>query len=94
MGMPRGSRWKRLAIFSEKINSDKAVRISEVLRASSIDTEWWHRTVPRGRGQYPARNPVSNLMRDASPVAEEWLMVRYGDWARAYIIARDMGVSL
>lgn len=95
MGMPRGSRWKRLAVFSDLVNEgDKAAIASRVLRAKGLDVEWWHRTVPRGKGTHPARNPIDNLMRDESPISEEWLMVRRGDWPLAFVLVKDYGVSL
>ncbi len=94
MGMPRGSRWKRLAVFSDEVNNETAPRLCEVLRSERIETEWWQRTVTRGKGKYPARNPVDNLGRDAGPTSESWLMVRYGDWPMAFVIAKTLGVSL
>lgn len=94
MGMPRGSKWKRLAVFSDVINSDKATIAARVLRAKGLDVEWWHRTVPRGCGVRSARNPIDNLMRDESPISEEWLMVRRGDWPLAFVLVKDYGVSL
>jgi hypothetical protein len=94
MGMPRGSKWKRLAVFTDEVNSDIAPRLSEVLRSERFDVEWWQRTVTRGKGPRPARNPVGNLMRDESPVGEHWLMVRRGDWPMAFVIAKHLGVSL
>ena len=94
MGMPKGSTWKRLAVFSDARNNDVAPRLCEVLRSERFELEWWGRTVPRGKGKYPARNPVGNLMRDASPTGEQWLMVRRGDWPMAFVIAKHLGVSL
>lgn len=92
MGMPRGSKWKRLAIFSDVVNTEYSQGLFPVLRAHGIEIEWWNRTVARGQGQYHARNPIDNLGRDASPTSESWLMVRRGDWPLAYVLAKDCGV--
>lgn len=94
MGMPRGSRWKRLAVFSDEVNNEHGEVVCNVLRAKSIEYEWWQRTVKRGQGTHHARNPINNLMRDASPISEHWLMVHRGDWPLAFVLAKDRGVSL
>lgn len=91
MGMPRGSRWKRLAVFSEDVNADdRVLALSHVLRAHQIETEWWKRTVP----SMGSRGTAPQLCRDHHPKAEEWLMVRVGDWPLAYVLAKDLGISL
>ena len=92
MGMPRGSKWKRLAVFSSAVNADYNEAIWPIFRAHKIEIEWWERTVKRGGGKYPARNPIDNLGRDASPTSESWLMVRRGDWPLAFVLAKDCGV--
>lgn len=92
MGMPRGSRWKRLAVFNDEMNSDKAPALCAELRARHIEIEWWERTISAVYGPGTARNPISNLCRDRSDVS--WLMVRRGDWPLAFVLAKDMGVRL
>ncbi len=94
MGMPKGSSWKRLAIFSDEVNNEFAPRLCEVLRSERFEVEWWERTVSRGKGKIPARNPINNVMRDVNPINESWLMVRRGDWPMAFVIAKRMGVIL
>lgn len=94
MGMPKGSNWKRLAIFSDAINSASAPDFCHLLWANRIEYEIWQRTVPAVNGSGTARNQVSNLGRDAHPLSEEWLMVRRGDWPMAYVIAKEFGVRL
>lgn len=94
MGMPRGSRWKRLAVFSDEVNQAHAPALSQVLRANQIELEWWHRSAPRGKGKGRCLCVVDNLMRDGHPLSEEWLMVRRGDWPMAFVLAKDMGVRL
>jgi len=84
MGMPRGSRWKRLAIFSDEVNSHNASLVGRVLRAHRIEIEWWSR---------PIRPTLSTADR---PVYKsvEWLMVRRGDWPLAFVLAKYCGVTL
>jgi hypothetical protein len=94
MGMPRGSRWKRLAVFSNIVNPDSAPDIDHLLWANRIEMEWWNRSVPRGKGPRPSRNPINNLMRDEHPHDEARLMVRRGDWPMAFVLAKSLGVSL
>lgn len=94
MGMPRGSRWKRLAIFTYETNSDKAPALCAELRARHIEIEWWQRTITSVYGNGTATNPVNNLGRDLHPLDEQWLMVRRGDWPLSFVIAKDMGVRL
>lgn len=94
MGMPRGSRWKRLAVFSSEINSDKAAIAAHVLRSGGIDVEWWTRTIKSRTHRGTATNPVNNLGRDLHPKSEEWLMVRRGDWPMAFVLVKDYGVYL
>lgn len=94
MGMPRGSKWKRLAVFNDTANSDKAPVLCSVLRAHQVDIEWWSRTIASTYGPGTARNPIDNLCRDRHPLNEEWLMVRRGDWPLAYVLAKSCGVAL
>lgn len=95
MGMPRGSKWKRLAVFSDAVNDDKGPDIADLLWANRIDAEWWKRSVPRGKGNgHRARCVVDNLMREDHPLSEEWLMVRYGDWPMAFVLAKAIGVEI
>ena len=94
MGMPKGSNWKRLAIFSDVSNNAIAPDIAHLLWANRIEYEWWQRTVPAAHGPGTARNQVSNLGRDVHPNGEEWLMVRRGDWPMAFVLAKALGVSL
>lgn len=94
MGMPRGSRWKRLAVFSDLVNPEIAPDVWHLLWANRIEIEWWRRSVQRGKGPRPSRNPINNLMRDDHPHGEEWLMVRRGDWPMAFVLVKALGVSL
>lgn len=95
MGMPKGTRWKRLAVFSDAINNQHAPHMAHVLWANRIETEWWKRSVPRGEGNgHHARCVVNNLGREDHPLSEEWLMVRCGDWPMAFVLAKSVGVSL
>lgn len=94
MGMPRGSKWKRLAVFSDAINQEHAPDIARVLRANRIEMEWWHRSAPRGQGKGDALCVVDNLMREGHPLSEDWLMVRRGDWPMAFVLAAHLGLSL
>ncbi len=93
MGMPRGSRWKRLAIFSDAINADAAPRIEEVLWSERIETEWWARTIPATKNGAVRCGPQA-MGRDYHPLSETWLMVRRGDWPVAFVVAKQLGVSL
>jgi hypothetical protein len=92
--MPRGSYWKRLAVFSDEVNQEHAPDVARVLRAERIEMEWWHRSVPTGQGKGRALCVVDNLGREGHPLSEEWLMVRRGDWPMAFVIAKHFGVSL
>ncbi len=94
MGMPRGSRWKRLAVFSDEVNQEHAPELARVLHGRRIEMEWWHRSVPRGQGKGRALCVVDNLMRDGHPQSEEWLMVRRGDWPIAFVLAKNLGMTL
>lgn len=90
MGMPKGSRWKRLAVFSDMVNIASAPVVARVLRAHRIEIEWWNRTVV----SKSERGTAPQLGRDEHPLAEEWLMVRRGDWPLAYVLAKDIGVNM
>lgn len=94
MGMQRGSHWKRLAVFNDKVNQGHAADVARVLHAYRVDMEWWHRSVARGQGIGRALCVVDNLMREGHPLSEEWLMVRRGDWPMAFVLAKHLGVSL
>lgn len=101
MGMYKGSKWKRLAIFSDVFNNEvDCPRLCDLLRAEfgGASYEWWSRTVPHGQGTRPANHgPMGSgdyIDRDESPTNEAWLMVERGNWPLAFIIARDCGVSL
>lgn len=95
MGMPRGSQWKRLAVFSDILNQEHGPDIAHLLWANRIETEWWKRSAARGEGNgQPARCVIDNLMREDHPHSEEWLMVRRGDWPMAFVLAKALGVSL
>lgn len=94
MGMPRGSKWKRLAVFNDQVNIKHAPDVSRVLHAYRIDMEWWHRSAARGGGKGRALCVVDNLMQEGHPLSEEWLMVRSGDWPMAFVLAKHLGVSL
>lgn len=85
MGMPRGSKWKRLAVFSDEMNADNAPVVSSVLRAHGIETEWWSRKL-RNENHGLTMRPVYRTV--------DWLMVRRGDWPLAYVLAKECGVSL
>ncbi len=92
MGMRKGSKWKRLAIFSDAVNSDDAGRVAEVLRASSLEIEWRRLTIPATR--YEVRPQEQRLGRAPHPLSEEWLFVRRGDYPLAFVIVKSLGVSL
>ncbi len=94
MGMPRGSKWKRLVICSDGANGDPHALVMS-LRMHGIEMEWWRRTVPRGQGNIEADNShMNNLLRDESPTSEAWLMVRRGDWPMGFVLAKHCGMSL
>lgn len=93
MGMPRGSRWKRLAVFSDEINNTKAEDVSHMLWANRMEYEWWERTIPATENG-PIRTGPQTLGRAYHPLNEAWLMVRRGDWPMAFVLAKDIGVSL
>lgn len=84
MGMPKGSRWKRLAIFSDEVNSDNAPLLGRILQAHWIEIEWWSR---------PIRPTLATCDRPVYKTVD-WLMVPRGDWPFAYVLAKDIGVCL
>ena len=93
MGMPRGSKWKRLAIFSDNVNSDIAPALCAQLRMHRVETEWWQRTIPADHCKAVRCGP-QQIGRDWHPLNESWLMVRRGDWPLAYVLAKDYGTVL
>lgn len=93
MGMQKGSRWKRLAVFSDDRNNMIAPVLTSQLHARHIQTQWWKRTV-KATICAPPRTGPQMIGRANHPQSEEWLMVRIGDWPLAYVLAKDLGVSL
>lgn len=93
MGMPKGSKWKRLAIFSDMVNSANGPDISHLLWANRIEYEWWARTVP-AKHYGCVRFGPQQIGRDYHPHSEEWIMVRRGDWPMAFVLAKDLGIVL
>lgn len=93
MGMPRGSKWKRLAVFSDLVNRGNAPEASHLLWANRIDYEWWKRTIPATE-HMPIRTGPQAMGRADHPLSEEWLMVRRGDWPMAFVLVKELGVSL
>jgi len=93
MGMPKGSRWKRLAVFNDDINSDIAPALCAQLRMHRIEIEWWQRTVKETKNK-ESRTGCRTIGREWHPKNEAWLMVRRGDWPFAYALAKDYGVTL
>ena len=93
MGMPKGSKWKRLAIFSDEVNSGIAPDVSHLLWANKIEYEWWKRTIPATR-YAPIRTGPHAMGRADHPLNEEWLMVRRGDCPMAFVLAKARGVAL
>lgn len=95
MGMPKGTRWKRLAVLSDVVNQEHGPDLAHLLWANRIEYEWWNRSAPKGAGNgQRARCTVDNLMREDHIHGEEWCMVRRGDWPIAFVLAKSLGVSL
>lgn len=93
MGMPRGSKWKRLAIFSDEVNPGNAPEATHLLWANRIEYEMWKRTVPATHYTHTRTGPQA-VGRADHPLSEEWLMVRRGDWPMAFVLVKELGVSL